>query len=119
MVFAEHHAIGFCHAVYLLRDHRYKYIHYVGMQPQLFDMIADPDEIDNLANRPEYADTVRTCERRLRLVVDPEVVDARAHADQRRKVSGAGGRKAVITRGTFANSPTPDEAPKWERATAE
>ena len=117
-VFAEHHAVGFRRAVYLLRDSRYKYVHYVGMRPQLFDLAADPDEVQDLAARPEHAETVRGFERRLRAIVDPEEADARAHADQLRKVADAGGREAVIARGTFANSPTPDEAPKWERPAA-
>ena len=61
---------------------------------------------------------MRGFERRLRAIVDPEEADASAHADQRHKVADAGGREAVIARGTFANSPTPDEAPKWERPVA-
>ena len=117
-VFAEHHAVGFRRAVYLLRDSRYKYVHYVGMRPQLFDLVVDPDEVQDLAARPEHAETVRGFERRLRAIVDPEEADARAHADQLRKVADAGGREAVIARGTFANSPTPDDAPKWERPAA-
>ena len=117
-VFGENHAVGFRRAVYLLRDSRYKYVHYVGMRPQLFDLVADPDEVEDLAARPEHAETVRGFERRLRAIVDPEEADARAQADQRRKVADAGGREAVIARGTFANSPTPDEAPKWERPAA-
>lgn len=117
-VFGEHHAVGFRRAVYLLRDARYKYVHYVGARPQLFDLTADPGEVDDLAGRPEHAATVRGFERRLRAIVDPDQADARARADQRRKVADFGGREAVIARGTFANSPTPDEAPKWERQAA-
>ena len=117
-VFGENHAVGFRRAVYLLRDRHYKYVHYVGMRPQLFDLVADPDEVEDLAGRPEHAETVRGFERRLRAIVDPEEADARARADQRRRVADAGGREAVIARGTFANSPTPDEAPKWERPAA-
>ena len=114
-VFSEYHAVGFRRAVFMLRDSRYKYIHYVGMQPQLFDLIADPNESNDLARHNDYAETVKDFEQRLRAIVDPEDTDARARADQWLKVEAAGGPSAVIKRGTFANSPTPGEKPKWQR----
>jgi len=45
----------------------------------------------------------------LRTIVDPEEADLRAKADQREMVRRFGGREKVIARGTFHNTPTPEE----------
>ena len=59
----------------MLRRGRWKYIAYVGYEPQLFDLQTDPDEIRNLAaDRPEVVDEMDGL---LRQVVDYEAVDAR------------------------------------------
>ncbi len=51
-IFAEYHAMGAPHAAYALCDGRYKYIHYLGHPPQLFDLAADPEERHDLAPLP-------------------------------------------------------------------
>ena len=45
------------HLYWVLRGHDYKYIQFADpdMPPMLFDLRADPDELDDLADRPEYA----------------------------------------------------------------
>ncbi|MBO9329121.1 sulfatase-like hydrolase/transferase [Achromobacter xylosoxidans] len=43
-----------CHA-YMVRDHDWKYVHFEGLRPQLFDLRADPDEFDDLGADPAYA----------------------------------------------------------------
>lgn len=40
-----------CYAV--IRDHAYKYVHFAGLGPLLFDLAEDPHELRNLAARPE------------------------------------------------------------------
>ncbi len=42
-----------CRAV-MLRGKRYKYIHYNGFRPQLFDLRNDPQELDDLGAKREY-----------------------------------------------------------------
>lgn len=44
-------------------------------------------------------------------ICDPEAVDARAFADQRRLIAAHGGRQAVIDRGDYSYTPAPGEAP--------
>ncbi len=110
-VFSEYHAVGSRNATYMLRDRRYKYVHYVGAPRQLFDLVADPDELRNLA--AEMPDLTREYEQRLRVTLDPDVVDAHAKADQQRRVAAFGGEAAVRRRGSFVNSPVPGEAPKF------
>lgn len=114
-VFSEYHALGSTAAAYLLRDARYKYLHYVDAPPQLFDLQADPEERRDLAAAGDARAPalLRRFERELRALLDPEAVDRRAKADQAARVAACGGRAAVLARGTFANSPTPDEAPTW------
>ena len=108
-VFSEYHALGTAHATYLLRDRRYKYVHYVGAPAQLFDLDEDPQELRNLAGLPEYGALLAEREGRLRALLDPEAVDARARAEQRAKVAAYGGEAAVRARGAFTNSPAPGE----------
>ncbi len=114
-VLSEYHAVGTQHGYYMLRDLRYKYVYYVNAPPQLFDMQNDPDELQDLAPLPAYQAVLAERERRLRALLDPEAVDARARADQRAKVEAFGGEAAVRARGSFTNSPVPGEAPGFRR----
>lgn len=47
-----------CYA-WMVRDVRWKYVHYQGLRPQLFDLQQDPDELDDLGADPAYG-TVRS-----------------------------------------------------------
>jgi choline-sulfatase len=108
-VLSEYHALGSQYASYMLRDGQYKYIHYVKQAAQLFDLDSDPDELDNLAEKASHQEVLKDFEQRLRTILDPDAIDALAKADQAHKVLEHGGREAVIARGTFVNSPTPDD----------
>jgi choline-sulfatase len=108
-VFSEYHAVHSPSGFYMVRDERYKYVHYVGYPPQLFDLKADPDELHDLAEDPQYAETLATYERKLRSTVDPEEIDRRAKTDQRRRIEAAGGAKAIISGGQkIPYTPPPD-----------
>jgi arylsulfatase A-like enzyme len=37
------------------RDARFKYVHFAGLPPLLFDLAEDPDELRNVADDPAYA----------------------------------------------------------------
>lgn len=39
---------------YMLRSERWKYVHFKGYPPQLFDLENDPDEFKDLGRNPEY-----------------------------------------------------------------
>jgi arylsulfatase A-like enzyme len=43
----------------VIRDARYKYVHFAALPPLLFDLSTDSDEMHNLADRPEMATVVR------------------------------------------------------------
>jgi choline-sulfatase len=109
-VFSEYHAIYSPSGIFMIRNERYKYVHYVGYPPQLFDLIADPHETRDLAGDPRHADALAACERELRAICDPEQVDRRAQADQWRRIDAAGGREAVLAGGVkVPYTPAPDE----------
>ncbi len=108
--FSEYHAIFSPSGVFMIRNARYKYVHYVGYSPQLFDLLADPDETRDLAGDPKHADGMAACEREFRSMVDPDAVDRRARADQRRRIEAGGGAEAILAQGVkIPYSPAPDE----------
>jgi choline-sulfatase len=106
-VLSEYHAAGAMTASYMIRSGRYKYIHYVGLPPMLFDLERDPLEREDLGRDPKHAEVIRQCEARLRAVVNPEAADAVARADQRAHIEKHGGVEAILKRGTFRYSPPP------------
>ena len=81
-VFSEYHHMGMLSAGFMLKRGHTKLCHYVGHQPQLFDLTNDPAEDDNLATKPEMADTLDNMEKALRDICDPQQIDERAKLNQ-------------------------------------
>jgi choline-sulfatase len=50
-------------------------------------------------------------EAELRKILDPEAVNARAFADQERKIAEHGGPEAIKNRGDFGYTPAPGQTP--------
>jgi arylsulfatase K len=72
-VFAEYHSNSQNTGSFMIRKGVWKYVAYVGYNPQLFHLESDPDEINNLyLKRP---DQVVELDHILRSVVDYETVD--------------------------------------------
>lgn len=112
-VFSEYHASGSVTGAFMIRRGRFKFVYYVGMPPQLFDLDADPAEARDLGQEPGYAGLVRDCEASLRRICDPEVVDRAARTKQRSRIEALGGREAVMARGSFGYSPAPGTQPVY------
>lgn len=97
----------------MVRWENWKLVYYVGYDAQLFDLAQDPYELHNLAHDavsdPEVLAAWREGERRLRAICDPEVVNARCFADQRRRIEELGGVEACKRAHVFNHTPTPDE----------
>jgi choline-sulfatase len=106
-ILSEYHAAGAPTGSYMIRHGKYKYIHYVGLPPMLFDLDADPLERNDLGRDPAHSNVVADCEARLRSVVDPEAADRQARADQAQQIDKFGGKDAILKRGTFRYSPPP------------
>lgn len=97
-VLSEYHAGGSITGAFAIRHGRWKYVHYVGYPPQLFDLEADPDELHDLGTDPAFAAVRADCDASLRAVVDPEAADARAFADQAVHIQRHGGVEAIRER---------------------
>jgi choline-sulfatase len=108
--FSEYHAVGAPSGAYMLADGRYKYHHYVGYPPELFDLRDDPEESRNLADDPRFTTVVAEFESRLRAMFDPDAVDRRAKADQNAFVALHGGREQALKKGPKGGTPVPDQA---------
>ena len=106
-VLSEYHDGGSLTGFFMLRRGRWKYIHYVGYAPQLFDLAADPDELDDLGESPDHAGVRAECEAKLREIVDPEAANDRAFADQAARIEALGGEAAVRRLATFGFTPVP------------
>ena len=110
IIFSEYHAAGAVTAAYMLRKGRWKYIHYVGFEPELFDLEADPEELTNLAGDPGLRPLLDALHGELCKICDPVETDALAHADQRAMVTRLGGPVAVRSLGAPGATPPPQTA---------
>lgn len=114
-VFSEYHAVGSLNAIYMIRTGRFKYVHYVGHPPQLFDMELDKLECCNVATEPSYQQVLQESAKRLNSILHPENTNERAHRDQQNRVLENGGKHELTKRGAFDNSPVPGEEPRFHK----
>lgn len=91
----------------MIRTPRWKYISYVGLPPQLYDMEDDPQELHDLGENNAHAETRTMLEARLRQLLDLEETDRRAKADQARMIAQYGGEAAIRARERMAYTPPP------------
>jgi arylsulfatase K len=78
---SEFHGTTSNTGAFMLRRGDWKYIAYPGYGPMLFNLVEDPNELENVAvSQPEVADEM---DRILRSVVDYEEVDAKVKAYDR------------------------------------
>ncbi len=116
IVFSEYHAVGARSAAYMIRRGDWKYIHYAGDTPELFNLADDPEEETDLAGVAAHAATLESLKAELMAVLSPETpedVDARAKHDQTALVERHGGRDAVLKKGGFQGTPAPGEEVKY------
>ena len=107
LVFSEYHAMGSATGAFMIRKGPWKFIYYVSMKPQLFNLSEDPEELHDLGVDPEFKDIRNKLEKELRLICDPELVDAQAKADQTAIIEANGGVEAVVAKGGFGATPPP------------
>ena len=105
--FSEYHAAGAVTGGYMWREGRFKLHYYVDFAPELFDLEADPEELNDLGTDPDYAAVLEQLVQNLRNYLDPEAVDAQAHIDQRARVAELGGFEAVKAMGPKGATPPP------------
>ncbi|XP_072922357.1 arylsulfatase K isoform X1 [Hemitrygon akajei] len=79
-VFSEFHGCNVNASTFMIRTGRWKYITYadgISVPSQLFDLIADPDELINVATK--YTKITRTLDKKLRSILDYSEVSRSVH----------------------------------------
>ncbi|MEQ9329553.1 MAG: sulfatase-like hydrolase/transferase [Rhodospirillales bacterium] len=109
VVLSQYHAAGSPTAGFMLRQGDLKYCHYVGYEPQLFNLKSDPRESVNLASQPGYARQVEAFEARLSELLgkSPAEIDRQAKAAQALLVERHGGADAVLSGPILTATSTP------------
>ncbi len=105
---SEYHTIGSHSGVFMLQDARTKYVHHCDLAPELFDLESDPQELVNLAERPDRQALLRHWEARLHELCDPGEVDRRAKSRQNALIDFFGGEDAIRSgQGIGGYTPSP------------
>ncbi len=87
-VFCEFEGEGWNHPRAFLRSGRYKYVYNHTAESRLYDLQADPYEMDDLTGRPEVAQVQAELRRKLLSGWDPEDIERRVLlAQARRKIA--------------------------------
>jgi choline-sulfatase len=106
-ILSQYHAAGAVSGGFMLRKGRWKLNHYIGFEPELFDMQDDPEELVNLAGDPAFAAVLDEMQTALRAEVDPDAANAQAFADQAAMIERYGGREAALKLGAPGATPPP------------
>ena len=107
IVLSEYHAIGSPSGAFMVADERYKLHHYVGYEPELFDLFEDPEETHSVHAKPAHRARMLALQEALRSIVEPERADRRAKDDQNALVARVGGREAALQIGRIGATPVP------------
>ena len=102
-VLSEYHDGGAVTGMFMIRHERFKYVHYPGFAPELFDLATDADELHDLGQSVAHREIRAECEERLRALLDPDAVNDQAFADQGRRLEALGGEAAVRESGDFGD----------------
>jgi len=76
-VFSELHAEGVNTTCFMVRQGDFKYVHVTGYGPQLYNLVEDPKEWNNLAGTPEYAEIETKLHGLIMVKFNPEDIEAR------------------------------------------
>ncbi len=109
-VLSQYHAVGAVSGAFMLKKGRWKLNHYVGFPSELYDLEADPEELNDLAGLAGYADQLAKMEAALAGILDPEAVNEKAFADQAALIARHGGRAQALKLGAPAATPPPEVA---------
>ena len=113
VAFSEYYAAGADRASFMVRKGKYKFITYVGYQPELFDLEKDPEELNNLAIYASRQCSFHHYDGILRGMADPEGLDELAFRDQSAWVEKNGGRDKISAKGAIQGSPVPGEKAEY------
>ena len=107
VVLSEYHGAGAISGAFMLRDRKYKLIYYVDFEPELYDLVHDPEEMLNLASNKEYTDILDNYVNKLFNIINPNAINKEALEAQARVVEKNGGVTKVLERGGLNGTPVP------------
>ena len=113
-VLSEYHDGGSSTGAFMVRWQNWKYVHYAGLPPQLFNLASDPEEDVDLGADPAHQHIRDEGLHRLHDFCDPEAVNSRCFADQARRIKNLGGVDACRDAYVFNHTPTPAEQTAME-----
>jgi len=109
-IISEYHGAGSTSGTFMLRKGAWKYIHYVGYAPELYNIEKDPEEITNLSNNPNLSDMLADlsdCLNKKLSPMTPETIDAMAKTEQAAHIIKHGGRDFILGKAQIHGSPVP------------
>ena len=107
VVFSEYHASRSISGAYMVRKNNWKYIYYVGFEPELFDLDSDPEEEHDLSNDPSFKKIIEDLNADLLKICDPEKMNELAFKDQDDLIESYGGIEKAKNLGANAATPPP------------
>ena len=113
VAFSEYHAMGSKKAAFMIRKGDWKLVHYVDYPAQLFNLKADPEEVNDRADDPACASLRKDLLDELLKICDPVKVDKAARARQARMIEENGGKQPIIERGDLGFSVPPGVQPMF------
>lgn len=111
VAFSEYHDAYSVSGIFMVRSGPYKYVHYEGFPPQLFDLDDDPEERRDRAEDPAFAHVRARLKAELLELVNPAMVDDLARRSQAARIESRGGLAAVVDlfgSSGHAYTPVPD-----------
>ncbi|MGB7321114.1 MAG: sulfatase-like hydrolase/transferase [Albidovulum sp.] len=106
-VFSEYHDWSSITGMFMLRTQEWKIVRYPGFEDQLFNMLEDPYEKNDLTNNTDYAAILNTMRTKLSAVADVDAVNTAAFEDQKAKIYAHGGPEAILKGEDLAYTPAP------------
>jgi choline-sulfatase len=108
-ILSEYHDGGSITGMFMVRHKHWKYIYYPGFRPQLFDLINDPFENNDLGEDPNFEADRAECHNELKNILDPDNANMLAFSDQAERIKALGGIDAILASEDFDFSPVPKD----------
>jgi choline-sulfatase len=113
-VVSEYHGGGSMNGCYMIRKGKFKYIHHLEEECELYDLAQDPYELRNVIWKSDYFEVSCMMRQALLDLLDPEQVNTLAKNDQFRRLQEHGGKEQILRRGSFGYTPAPGEKVEYK-----
>ena len=106
--FSEYHDGGSITGSFAIRSGEWKYIEHVDFPSELYNVVEDPDELNDLGGSPTVAAEQAALARTMSEICDTSAVNEAAFASQAVLIEEHGGRDALANAFRFNHTPIPD-----------